>query len=210
MTNTLSPPTVETHHDFAQPRVVTPLRVLLSLAVFLLAGGTLTITSLALFTDTASLDNNTFTTGDVDISAAPANAVVSADAMVPGDQDTAPLTVSNDGSLDLRYAIESTTTENTLAAELVLTIKSGVSVCDDANWGATGSTLYSGPLGSTAGDAIVGSAAAGDDAGDRFLAAGAAEVLCVNVTLPLASSVGEGESTTASLEFLAEQTSNNP
>ncbi|MEM1334189.1 MAG: TasA family protein, partial [Actinomycetota bacterium] len=156
---TLPAPDPATRQVAEAPRRLTPLRALLSGAVVLLAGGALTITSLALFTDTAAVNGNTFTTGSVDINATPATAVVSANGMAPGDQDTAPLTVSNDGSLDLRYAVESTTTEDTLAAELVLTIKSGVTVCDDANWTATGTTLYSGRLGSTTTDAIIGSSA---------------------------------------------------
>ena len=210
MTTTFPAPDPATRADGRRRRTLTPLRVVMSAAVVLLAAGALTITSLALFTDTATVTNNTFTTGTVDINATPATAVVSAAAMVPGDQDTAPLTVSNDGTIDLRYAVESTTTEDVLAAELVLTIKSGVTSCTDANWTATGTTLYSGQLGSTSTDAIIGSAATGADAGDRTLTAGTSEVLCINVTLPISATVGQGVTTTATLEFLAEQTANNP
>lgn len=210
MTTTLPAPDPSTHQPERERRRVTPLRVLLSGAVVAGAAGALTITSLALFTDSAAVDSNTFTTGSVDINAAPATALVAATAMAPGDQDTAPLTVSNDGTLDLRYAVESTTTEDTLAAELVLTIKSGVTTCDDANWAATGTTLYSGRLGSMATDAIIGSSAAGADVGDRTLTAGNSEVLCINVTLPLSTTTGEGVTTTATLNFIAEQTANNP
>ena len=185
-------------------------KALLSAAVVLVGVATVAVTSLALFTDTASVGSNAFTTGTIDINAAPATAVITMPAMVPGDQVTAPLTVSNDGSLELRYAIESATTEDVLASELVLTVKSGVTTCDDANWAADGSTLYAGRLGSTGTDAIVGSAAPGADAGDRVLASTANEVLCLNVTLPLASTAGQGTTTTATLDFLAEQTANNP
>lgn len=210
MTTTFAPPDPTTVVAPGGGRRLTPLRVAATLAVLLLAAAMITIASLALFTDTATVGGNTFTTGTVDISAAPTSALVSVSAMVPGDQDTAPLTVSNGGSLDLRYAVESTTTEDVLAAELVLTIKSGVTTCDDANWAASGTTLYSGRLGSVAGDGLIGSATAGADAGDRTLAPAASEVLCVNVTLPLASTAGQGVTTTATLDFLAEQTANNP
>jgi predicted ribosomally synthesized peptide with SipW-like signal peptide len=186
------------------------MRVALTAAAVLVAAAMATVMSLALFTDTADVTGNSFSTGTVDISAAPATAVVSLPAMTPGDQDTAPLVVSNGGSLDLRYAMRSTTTENVLAAELVLTVKTGVVTCDDANWAATGSTLYSGPLGSVAGTAVFGSPSAGADAGDRVLAPAASETLCVNVTLPLASTAGEGLTTTATFGFEAEQTANNP
>lgn len=191
------------------PRHVT-FKLSASLAVLLLAAAIVMVVSLALFTDTASVGGNTFTTGTIDIDAAPASAAVTLAAMVPGDQATAPITVSNTGSLDLRYAVESTTTENVLAAELVLTVKAGVSSCTDASWASTGTTLYSGRLGSVSGDAVIGSADPGADAGDRTLAPSASEVLCVNVTLPLASTAGQGLTTTATFDFLAEQTANNP
>lgn len=186
------------------------LRVVLSAAVVMVGMAMVAVTSLALFTDTAAVGANAFTTGTIDITASPATAVVSMTAMVPGDQVTAPLTVANAGSLELRYAVTSTTTEDALAAELVLTVKSGVSNCNDASWAADGTTLYSGRLGSQATDAIIGSVAAGADAGDRVLISGANEVLCLNVTLPLASTAGQGLTTTATLSFEAEQTANNP
>lgn len=189
---------------------ITPGRVALTALVLVLAVSALVVTSLALFTDTARVAGNAFTTGSIDIDATPATAAVSVAAMAPGDQDTAEITVENGGTLDLRYAIESTTSEDVLASELVLTVKSGVSQCDDANWAATGTSLYSGRLGSAATDAIVGSPTAGADAGDRTLTAGAAEVLCVNVTLPLTVIRGEGATTTATLDFVAEQVRNNP
>ena len=185
-------------------------KALLSAAVILVGVATVAVTSLALFTDTASVGSNTFATGTVDINATPATAVITMPAMVPGDQVTAPLTVSNDGSLELRYAIESATTEDVLASELVLTVKSGVTTCDDANWAADGTTLYAGRLGSTGTDALVGSSAPGADPGDRVLASTASEVLCLNVTLPIAATAGQGTTTTATLDFLAEQTANNP
>ncbi len=186
------------------------LKILLSAAVMLVAVSLVSIASLALFTDTASVGSNSFTTGTIDISASPASAALTMTAMAPGDQVTAPLTVTNAGSLDLRYAIESTTTEDVLAAELDLTVKSGVSACNDGGWASDGTTVYSGPLGSTAVDAIVGSAASGADTGDRVLAPSANEVLCFNVTLPLASTAGQGVTTEATLDFRAEQTANNP
>ncbi|MFN3255496.1 MAG: TasA family protein [Ilumatobacter sp.] len=191
-------------------RRVTASRVVMTLAVLLLGAALAAVLTLALFTDSADVTNNTFTTGSVDINASPASAALAVPAMAPGDQDTAPITVSNSGSLELRYAVRSTTTEDVLAGELVLTIKSGVATCDDANWAATGTTLYSGPLGTVAGSNLVGSPATGADAGDRVLAAGANEVLCANVTLPLSSTAGAGLTTTATLSFLAEQTANNP
>ena len=186
-------------------------RILASLAVLALAGGVFTVASLALFTDQEQVAGNAFTTGTVDLAAAPATAVVTAAAMAPGDQVTAPLTVTNSGTLEFRYALTSTTTEDVLAGELVLTVKHGVTTCDDANWAADGTVLYSGVLGTMATSPIFGSVAQGADAGDRVLAAGANEALCFNVTLPLsASNAAEGQTTTATFSFEAEQTANNP
>lgn len=209
MTTTFAPPDPSAVAHTGRRRV-TPMRVALTATALLVAGTMATIMSLALFTDSADVTGNTFSTGSVDISAAPATAALSFPGMTPGDQDTAPLLVSNGGTLDLRYAMRSTTTENVLASALVLTVKSGVVTCDDANWAASGTTLFSGPLGSVAGTAVIGSPSVGADAGDRVLAPGASEVLCVNVTLPLAATAGEGLSTTATFGFLAEQTANNP
>jgi len=182
---------------------------LLTVAVVLVGMATMAVTSLALFTDTAAVGSNTFTAGTIDITAAPATAVVTMPAMAPGDQVTNPLTVGNGGSLEFRYAMTSTTDENTLASELVMTVKTGVTTCDDANWAADGTTLYSGVLGNTTPVAIFGSAATGADPGDRVLAAGGNEVLCINVELPINTTAGQGLSSTATLTFEAEQTANN-
>ncbi len=187
------------------------VRILASLAVLALAGGVFTVSSLALFTDSEDVTGNAFTTGSVDLTASPATAVVDAAGMAPGDQVTAPLDVANSGTLELRYSMASTTTEDLLAAELVLTVKEGVTTCDDGNWGADGTTLYAGPLGSMAGTAVIGDPTQGGQTGDRVLAATATEPLCINVALPLsAGSAVEGQSTTATFTFDAEQTANNP
>jgi predicted ribosomally synthesized peptide with SipW-like signal peptide len=165
----------------------------------------------AVFTDTATVDDNTFTTGEVDISVSPATAAIGMTGMAPGDQVTAPLTVTNDGTIELRYAVTSTTTEDVLAAELDLTIKSDVTTCDNANFDATGTVLY-GPadLGSTTGINVIGDPAQGAQAGDRTLAAAADEVLCFQVELPVDATAGGGLTTTATFDFIAEQTTNNP
>lgn len=186
-------------------------KILASLAVLAFAGAIFTVASLALFTDQENVGGNAFTTGSVDLVATPATAVVTMPAMAPGDQVTAPLDVANSGTLDFRYAVTSTTTENVLAGQLTLTVKSGVATCDDANFAATGTVLYSGILGTTATSTIFGSNAQGADPGDRALAGGVNEVLCFNVSLPLAATnASQGLTSTATFTFDAEQTSNNP
>jgi predicted ribosomally synthesized peptide with SipW-like signal peptide len=184
-------------------------KVAATIAVLGAAVGIVSVASLALFTDTANVPANTFTTGSVDIATSPTTAVVTMPAMAPGDQVTAPLDVQNNGTLAFRYAMTSDTTENVLAADLTMTIKSGVTTCTNAGFGATGSTLYTGDLGSTTDLAILGNASQGAQAGDRTLAAGASEVLCINVSLPLAATT-QSATTTATFTFSAEQTANNP
>lgn len=168
--------------------------------------------SLALFTSTATVPANTFSTGTVIITTSPSSALIAFANMAPGDQVTAPITVSNGGSMDLRYAISSVATNTDLKAlkdQLVLTIKSGVTTCTDAAYAATGTIEYNGDLDSTAG-ALVGDPAIGADPGDRPLAASATEGLCFHVSLPSATGGAfQAATTTATFTFDAEQTKNN-
>jgi hypothetical protein len=168
--------------------------------------------SFAIFTDTQSVPNNTFSTGTVDISTNPTTALVTFSGMAPGDQVTNPITVSNAGSLELRYAVTSTTTENVLAAQLDLTIKTGVTTCTNAGFGASGTVIYGpGDVGSTTGTNVIGNPAQGPDTGDRTLSGSSNEILCFNVKLPLSTGNSyQSLTTTATLAFQAEQTANNP
>jgi hypothetical protein len=186
-------------------------KILLTVGVLASLAAALTISSLALFTATQSVPANTFTTGTIDISTSPTTALVSFSAMMPGDQVTAPITVTNAGTAQLRYAITSTTTEATLAAQLDLTIKSGVTTCTNGGFSASGTVLY-GPadLGSTGGTNVVGSPTQGSQAGDRTLNASANEILCFNVSLPSGTgNTFQGLTDTATFAFQAEQTANN-
>ena len=190
----------------------TATKIIVSVAILAFAGALFLIASLALFTDQATTTDNVFSTGTIDIAASPATAAVTMPAMAPGDEVTAPMLLANNGTLELRYSALSTTTEDVLAAQLVLSIREGVTPanCTDANWDASGTQIYSGVLGTMAGTPLFGSNAQGSQPGDRVLAAGASENLCVNVTLPLSATGVEGLSTTATFTFDAEQTVNNP
>jgi len=167
--------------------------------------------SLALFTSTTTV-TETFTTGTLTIGTTPASTLITFTAMAPGDQVSAPLTVQNTGSLDLRYAVSSSATNGDgkgLKDQLVLTIKSGVTTCSNAAWGADGTVLYTGDLDGTTG-VLIGNPATGADPGDRDLLAGASEVLCFNVTLPLSTGTAfQAATSTATFTFDAEQTKNN-
>ena len=119
------------------------LNKLLILGVGLaVVGGVLGSRGLAVFTSTASVGSNTFTTGTVSLTTSPTTALVTFSGMAPGDQVTAPITITNAGSLALRYAVTSTTTENILATQLGLTIKSGVTTCSNAGFAGSGTVVY--------------------------------------------------------------------
>jgi spore coat-associated protein N len=162
--------------------------------------------ALSIFTSTASVPGNAFTTGTVEISTSPTDTLVTYDNMAPGDKVTQPLTVSNDGSLELRYAM-TTSADNDdgkgLADQLVLTIKTKT-----ANPCSTfdGTQLYTGALSSGA----IGDPGQGADTGDRTLAASTNEVLCFQVELPSDTDDDyQDATTTATFTFDAEQTANN-
>jgi hypothetical protein len=61
------------------------------------------------------------------------------------------------------------------------------------------------------GTKVIGDSAAGQQTGDRTLAAGGSEVLCLQVSLPSATgNTYQAKTTTATFTFDAEQTTNNP
>ena len=163
----------------------------------------------ALFVSFASTTAATWdpTSGTVDISVSPVNAALSFDGMIPGDSVTRPLMVSNDGSLPLRYAIRSTTSDEALAAQLDMTIKPNVTDCNEAGFDRDGDAVYGpGYLGSIGGLDVVGNPSLGPDPGDRTLEALASEMLCIRVSLPLSTSNEYQElSTAGTLSFIAEQ-----
>lgn len=181
-------------------------------AILLVATGLLATGVLAVFTDTATSDGNTFGSGNVDLTVSPATAAITLAGMAPGDRITQPLLVTNSGALDLRYALRSTTTENVLASALRLTIKSGVATCSSTGFAGSGTVIYGpGDLGNTVPLPLVGAVTQGQDPGDRILAAGGNETLCLDVQLPLtADNAAGGRTTTATFTFLAEQTAANP
>jgi spore coat-associated protein N len=162
--------------------------------------------SLALFTSTAAVSNNAFTAGTVVIGAAPATAALTATNLMPGDVVNGQITVSNTGTAQLRYAMSSASTNadtKGLRDQLTLSVKTLGTSCALFD----GTQLYTGALNGAA----FGSNAAGAQAGDRTLNAGANEVLCFRATLPLATgNAFQGATTTATFTFDAEQTANNP
>ena len=177
----------------------------------LLFGSLSTVGVLALFTDSAVLGANAFSTGTIDITTSPTTALVTFSGMMPGDSVTDDLVVTN-GSGAARYSLASSATNadaKGLKDQLVLTIKTGVTTCTNAGFTTDGTQLYTGDLDSTAGK-LIGDVAQGADSGDRDLAVSASETLCFKVSLPLATgNAFTSAASTATFTFDAEQTANN-
>ena len=141
--------------------------------------------------------------GIVDIAAGQSTRILGLDGTTPGDVSTIASTVENNGTLDFRYGVVSRTTEDTLAAQLLLTVKTGVEHCTEEGIALTGTVVY-GParLGSVAGTNVVGD----PRNSGRTLVAGEQEILCLQVSLPLDTGNGyQGLETSATLTFWAQQ-----
>ena len=176
--------------------------VALLAAVSLLTIGAGSI-SLAQFTDSTT-STWSFTAGTIDVSTNP-TVFTSIAAMMPGDNATQALTVTNGGTGDLRYSM-STVATNALGAQLQLTVKT-----EDAGGGCGAFTGTSVLAATALNGAGFGSVAQGANAGDRNLAAGASEVLCFRVSLALSTgNAFQGATSAATFTFDAEQTANNP
>jgi len=192
--------------------------VLVALLIMGIAAAVVGTVSTAIFTDSSAVGGNTFNTGTVDITTSPASAIwASVPAGAPGDRATGSLTVTNNGSLQLRYSLSGANTSATLAAAMNLRIglRGGAS-CDFPYHNTDGTNtaladdaqLFSGTLNTTA---LIGSNAQGNQAGDRTLNAAANEVLCFAVVLPTTAGNGvQGLNDTSTFTFEAEQTANNP
>ena len=187
------------------------MRLAVSGLVLSSAAGAIAVSATgALFTDSATAGSNSFASGTLDASTSPASAVFNVSGMAPGDVQYSTLTISNDGALELRYALASSTDEDVLAAQLDLTVVVGASSCDASNIGS-GTVLY-GPadLGSTGETNLFGDSAPGSQSGDRTIAAAASEILCFKAELPSATGNSfQGLSSTATFTTYAEQTANN-
>ncbi len=150
---------------------------------------------------------NSFTTGAVTLAASPSSELITLDSMAPGDRVTSPITVGNNGSLSLRYAMSSTATNNDskgVKDRLVLVVKSGVTTCTNSGFSDDGVLVYTGDMDSTDGK-IIGDETQGQQTGDRTLAPGESETLCFQAFLPMvAAGDYKTATTTATFTFNAE------
>ena len=171
--------------------------------------GTAGLSSAALFSDSKDL-NGDFTAGTVTLTAdAPAAGwTINATSFAPGDVNYLPVTVSNTGSLELRYNVSETVNSdatpvnalaNPFSAQLtVATYDVTGLTCDAA--GIVGLTALNatGTLASTAFDA------------SQVLIASASQDLCFVVGAPQAlSNDYQGASSNVTVTFAGEQTANN-
>jgi len=186
-------------------------RILISLVAIGVLTSFMGLGGLSLFTATTDNDGNAFTSGSVDISTSPAFppiAFLTMSNMAPGDSVTEQLTVSNIGTLDLRYAMTTDAVDGVppgLAAVLTLEIRDEGTDCPTFD----GNILYNSSLDLDLG--YIGDPTPGGDLGDREITVAAgSEVLCFRVTLPSDATGPEGASTTVTFTFDAEQTKNNP
>ena len=180
-------------------------RILVSLVAISLLAACVSLGGLSLFTQSVDNGGNAFTSGSVDISTSPASAFVTMSNMAPGDSVTDQVTVSNGGTLELRYALTTSATNTDsldLRDALTLTIKTLGTNCATFD----GTQLYTGTLASGA----IGNPAQGEDTGDRTLAASGSDDLCFKVDFPSGATGPEDAATTATFTFAAEQTTNNP
>lgn len=182
-----------------------------TLAMFLVTGiigSFVAIDSLAVFTAQEVNAANTFDTGSVSLTDAPDSAFVTYANMAPGDSVVSQLTLTNAGTLDLRYAMSIAATNadgKALRDQLELTVRvKTANPCANED----GAIIY-GPGAASA--AAIGSPAQGAQAGDRTVVAAASEALCFRVELPLGTgNTFQTAATAATFTFDAEQTKNNP
>lgn len=176
------------------------------------------LASSALLTDSKTAGPATVTSGNVSLALGSTTfSNLAAGASAPGDAQYTILTVTNGGSLQMRYsATLNWSTSNALTQAMqfgVIKVATSSSTCDGTlAWStAVDSTTYLAKDVTASGTsvALFGSSAAGAQAGDRTLAAGGVEHLCVRELEPSTYSTNSVLSSDVSITFDAEQTANN-
>ncbi|WP_407344777.1 TasA family protein [Pengzhenrongella phosphoraccumulans] len=215
-------PAGPTGHDRARRRRLVMSAATVGLAVI----GVTSLTTSALFTDNDAADSNLFTTGSVNIANLPAATILTSDNLAPGDNVWGPVTVSNDGSLALRYAVNYAVADKTtgtdgalLSSQLGVTIDkvADTAACSPVDGPAVGSvhlaTVAAGEAKLVPTD-IIGTTGVGKSTGANteleILANGKADVLCVGLHMSIdAGNQYQKTSANLTLTFNAEQTAHN-
>ncbi len=134
-------------------------------------------------------------------------------ALAPGEPLVETIEVTNEGSLELRYAVTAETLSHTHANELTVTVWNLATKQDagpDCGTQPPASTLF-GPatLGSARAARLIGDSAQGAQAGDRTLTPGASETLCIQMIALVRADGSSWSGSTPVFNFNAEQTDNN-
>ena len=162
--------------------------------------------SLAIFSEVTPNGNNAFGVGKIALTASRTDTLTFDGGLVPGSPRTTGVDVTNTGSGQMRYAVTTAATNpdgKNLAGSVQLEVRTVGTSCDAFD----GTVLYSGAL--VGGH--VGDPATGQQAGDRTLAAGIAERLCIRFSLATGAPTAiQGASTVITFSFAAEQTYVNP
>jgi spore coat-associated protein N len=190
-------------------------KILTSLIIIVVLAASITAGAMAVFTDQQTNPDNVFTTGTVILGIDPATAMFTVSNMAPGDVEYGGLEVTNDGSLELRYAMTTTADDtSTLDEQLDLTIDVVTGPGVDTIWytddDVVGEANIYGPDGVLS-SAFFGDPTQGGQADDRTLASLASERLRFKATLPLDTDNSyQGTTCTVAFVFDAEQTVSNP
>ena len=190
-------------------------KILTSLMIIAVLAASITAGAMAVFTDQQTNPDNVFTTGTVILGMDPATAMFTVSNMAPGDVKYGGLEVTNDGSLELRYAMTTTADDtSTLDEQLDLTIDVVTGPGADTQWytddDVVGEANIYGPDGVLS-SALFGNPVTGNHTGDRTLASSASERLRFTATLPLDTDNSyQGTNCTVAFVFDAEQTASNP
>lgn len=164
----------------------------------------------ALWVDKAQVSGSKFTAGTVKLTAGPAAPVLWKVNGYPGYSQVTPITVTNTGSMAMRYAVTGYETGG-MAPVLKIEAKAGVTSCTAAGFTATGTSILAAKtLTVNTETALIGSTVAGAQSGDRTLAVGASEVLCFRITEDTSAGNAYMSTTgTLRLTVTGEQTKNN-
>ena len=176
------------------------------------------LASSALLTDSKSAGPAAVTSGNVGLTLGTTTfSNFASAASAPGDAKYTLLTVTNSGSLALRYSATVTwSTSNALTQAMqfgVIKVATSASTCDSTlAWTtAVDNTTYLAKDVTASGTSIAlfGSSATGAQTGDRALAAAASDYLYVRELEPSTYSTNTVVSSNLSLTFDSEQTANN-
>lgn len=213
--------------DYEKPRRKRRGILALLMAGTALMAATGATLSLAVFTSSAVVGSNGFTTGTIVLGVsvggnpAPPAIILTAGSLMPGDNVPAlvpgqPVLISNTGTAQLRYAISGVSTDADVPTPKHLnTVLTIIVRQPDGNAGAscalfTGNVLFSAVV-PTAGVNMVGDPAQGFNLGDRQLNSGQSETLCFKASLPqVTGNAFQAATSTYTFTFAGEQTSSNP